>query len=160
MKKRKAQAWGFDLIIATGIFIFGLVMFFLYTINYPSGEQEKLDDLLYEGGIVADNLLSTGTPEDWSTSSVSKIGLLTNNTISQDKLEQFYNLASTDYKKTKVLFGTKYNYFVNFSKSIEISGVPIEGIGLFSGTTRNNIKISRIAIYENKPITIEVNVWD
>lgn len=157
---KKAQAWGFDVIVATGIFIFGIIAFFLYTINYPTGEQEKLEDLLYEGNIVADSLLSTGYPENWTTSSVSKIGILTNNVIDQDKLENFYNLASSDYSRTRSMFGIKYNYFVNFSESIEISGSNVEGIGLLSQNTRNNIKVSRVSIYKNKPVTIEVQLWE
>lgn len=76
--KRNAQAWGFDIIVATGIFIVGIIAFFLYTINYPTGEQEKLDDLLYEGNIIADNLLSEGYPLNWTNITVSKIGLLSN----------------------------------------------------------------------------------
>lgn len=157
---RKAQAWGFDVIIAIGIFIFGLVVFFLYTINYPNGEYEKLDELLYEGNIVADSLLSTGIPENWTTASVSKIGILTNNKIDHDKVEEFYEVSSTQYLRARSLFGIKYNYFVNFSQSIEISGNAIEGIGLFSQNPQNSIKVSRIAIYQNKPVTVEVQVWE
>jgi len=160
MKSKKAQAWGFDIITAMGIFIFGLTIFFLYTINYPNNEEEKLDELLYEGNIVADSLLSTGFPENWTISSVSRIGLLTNSSIDQNKLEQFYTISSTEYQRTISMFGIKYNYFVNFSDSITISGQPISGIGLFSQSPQNNIKISRISIYEGKPVTVEVYVWD
>lgn len=160
MKCKKAQAWGFDIMIAAGIFIFGIIAFFLYTLNYPTEEEGKLDSLLYEGDIVAESLLSEGIPENWTSQAVSKIGLLKNNTINQNKLEQFYNLSSNEYPRTKSLFGIKYNYFVNFSESIEISGASIEGIGLFPENADNNIKISRVAIYKNKPVTLEVQVWD
>lgn len=157
---KKAQAWGFDIIVATGIFIFGIIAFFLYTINYPTGEQEKLDELLYEGNIIADNLLSEGHPINWTTDTVSKIGLINNKTINQDKLEYFYNLSESDYGRTKSILGTKYNYFINFSTPIEISGEYIGGIGLFPLNTKNNIKISRVSIYKNKPTSIEVQIWE
>lgn len=160
MKSKKAQAWGFDIIIATGIFTVGIIAFFLYTINYPTGEQEKLDDLLYEGNTVANNLLSEGYPVNWTTSTVSKIGLLTENKIDEIKLEYFNELATTDYARTRSILGTKYNYFVNFSSPIQISGIAVSGIGSFPQDTINSIKISRVSIYQNKPISIEVQVWE
>lgn len=160
MLNQKAQAWGFDIIVATGIFIFGIIAFFLYTINYPTGEQEKLDDLLYEGNIIADNLLSEGYPENWTTSTVSKIGILSNRVVSQEKLEYFNQLSTTEYGRTKTILGTKYNYFINFSSSIQISGTSIEGIGLLPYNTKNSIKVSRVSIYQNKPVSIEVQVWE
>lgn len=159
--KRTAQAWGFDIIVATGIFIVGITIFFLYSVNYPTGEQEKVDDLLYEGNVVADDLLSTGNPENWTTLTVSKIGILNNNNIiDQNKLNEFYSLSSTSYSRTKAIFGIKYNYFINFSSPIEILSSNISGIGLLPANENNNIKISRISIYKNKPVTIEVQVWD
>lgn len=160
MLTKKAQAWGFDIIIATGIFIFGIIAFFLYTVNYPTGEQDKLDDLLYEGNIIADNLLSEGYPENWTTSTVSKIGLLNDRIISQEKLEYFNQLSTTEYGRTKIILGTKYNYFINFSSPIQISGSNIEGIGLAPYNTKNSIKVSRVSIYQNKPVSIEVQVWE
>ncbi|MGV8131324.1 MAG: hypothetical protein ACP5N7_04465 [Candidatus Pacearchaeota archaeon] len=160
MNHKKAQAWGFDIIVATGIFIVGIIAFFLYTINYPTGEQEKLEDLLYEGNTVANSLLSEGYPLNWTTSTVSKIGLLTENKIDQTKLEYFNELATTDYARTKSILGTKYNYFINFSRPIEISGLEVEGIGFLSEETINSIKVSRVSIYQNKPISLEVQVWE
>lgn len=157
---KKAQAWGFDIIIATGIFIFGIIAFFLYTINYPTGEQDKLDDLLYEGNVVSDSLLSEGYPTNWTTLSVSKIGLISNNVINQEKLESFNEISSNDYGRTKTILGTKYNYFINFSTPIQISGINIEGIGLYPNNAKNIIKISRVSIYQNKPVSIEVQVWE
>lgn len=157
---KKAQAWGFDIIVATGIFIFGIIAFFLYTINYPTGEDEKLDDLLYEGNVVSDNLLSEGYPTNWTTSTVSKIGLISNNVVNQEKLESFDEISANDYARTKTILGTKYNYFVNFSSPIQISGVNIEGIGLYPSNAKNIIKVSRVSIYQNKPVSIEVQVWD
>jgi hypothetical protein len=158
--KRNAQAWGFDIIVATGIFIVGIIAFFLYTINYPTGEQEKLDDLLYEGNIIADNLLSEGYPLNWTNITVSKIGLLSNQVIDQTKLSNFYYLARNDYGRTRSIFGVKYDYFVNFSSPIEVEGSTVGGIGIYPTNSQNNIKISRVSIYKNKPVTIEVEVWD
>lgn len=154
---KKAQAWGFDVIIATGIFLFGMTAFFLYTINYPGEEQQKLEDLLYEGDLLASSLLSPGSPENWTAQLVSKIGLLSNNVLDQNKLEEFYNLP---YPLTKSLFGIKYDYFINSSQPLEISGAGIAGIGIIPENSKNNIKISRVTIYKNKPITLEIQLWE
>ena len=160
MNAKKAQAWGFDVIIATGIFVFGITIFFLYTINYPRGENQKIEDLLYEGNSIAEDIISKGSPENWTIDTVSKIGIMGDKAINQSKLEQFYQMALTDYGRTKSLFRTKYNYFVNASSSLEISGSNIEGIGNKPVNTINSIKISRVTLYKNKPITIEVQIWE
>lgn len=158
--KRKAQVWGLDVMVATSIFIFGISLFFLYSINYPKGEQEKIEDLLLEGNKIAEDLMSEGSPSDWTIETVSKIGVLSENKINQTKLEQFYQLVSDNYGNTKFLFNTKYNYFVNASIPLKISIFSIHGIGNEPLEATNLIKVTRITIYENKPINFEVQVWE
>lgn len=157
---KKAQAWGFDLMIAASIFLFGIAVFFLYSLNYPRGEQEKISDLLYEGNSIADDLMSTGTPEHWVPQTATKIGISTDNKINQTKLEQLYQLATTEYGRTRALFSTKYHYFINASAPLAIADINISGIGNQPFNPLNNIKVTRITIYQNKPITLEVYVWE
>ena len=44
----KAQAWGFDLMIATALFLGGIIMFYIYSINYPAEGKKSFEDLYYE----------------------------------------------------------------------------------------------------------------
>ncbi|MGV8142703.1 MAG: hypothetical protein ACP5NS_03655 [Candidatus Pacearchaeota archaeon] len=164
---RKGQAWGFDLMIATMIFVTGIVIFYVYTLNYPKETQEKLDKLNYAGDNIAQNLLDSGYPDSWTTTTVSRIGLTNENKINQTKLDEFFLLADETtnplgYAKAKSLFGTGYNFFVNFSVPLTIDGSAQNGIGKdFSGqTTTSLVKITRLTIYENKATTLYVYVWE
>ncbi len=150
-----------DVTLAAMIFVAGIVVFYLYTINYKSGEGLEVEEGRFEAGLVASSILSEGTPEDWNQSSVSKIGLLTQGQINEEKLAQFYNITQTDYKRTKQLFGVRYDYFVSLSVPLMIEGSLREGIGKQPDeSAKNTLKITRFANYQNKPITIEVLAWN
>jgi len=157
----KGQAWGFDLMIGVIIFLFGIISFYLYILNAPGEGEDIIDTLTYNGGLVSDSLLSEGVPQNWNSVNVIQIGLLVDGKINQTKLENFYNLALTDYDKTKRLFNIRKEYFVNLStQSFEVAGVPVSGIGLEPSNPRNLVKVSRIIVYKNKPTTINIEIWD
>ncbi len=169
MINQKAQAWGFDLMIASIIFISGILLFYMYSINYPKESYEKLDKLFNDGEFIAEVLLSEGLPSDWNKNTVIRIGLTTNKKINQTKIEEFYAMANNNvnpegYKKSKSLFGTNYNFFMNFSEPIIIEGRTIEegGIGKnFEGEQVTNlIKITRVTAYRNKLVSLNLYIWE
>ena len=45
---KKAQAWGFDLIIGSVIFTLGIAMFYFYTINISQESDSILNQMNYE----------------------------------------------------------------------------------------------------------------
>jgi hypothetical protein len=163
---KKSQAWGIDLFIAVTIFALGALIFFLYTLN-TSNPESKLDSLSYDGNIIANILLSEGSPSDWNESNLTSPGLLSNNKINQTKLERFYNLSS-DYENTKKILNTKFDFYFYLSEPIEIQGSFIEGMGK-PGVNSSNIidienpenifKITRFTIYKNKPIQFNLYTW-
>jgi hypothetical protein len=160
MQTKGGQAWGFDLMIALVIFIAGLVTFFLYALNTPETEI-TLNKLIYEGNIIADTLLSQGSPTNWNEQNVITPGILTSNKINNTQLEKFYNLSLTNYPQTKRLFNTRYEYYIFLSnKNFTIEGNSIQGIGSQPVNPANLIKISRATIYNNRPITFNVDVWE
>lgn len=158
--KKKAQAWGFDLLIASMIFIGGIFVFYIYSLNFPNETEDIINTLTNEGNIVANALLSDGFPSDWNEGNVITPGIITNNKINQTKLERFYNFSTEDYEKTKSLFNTPYEYYITFSENVTISGNQISSMGKNPLNPKNLIKISRITIYKNKPITINVHIWE
>mgnify|MGYP000014655228 CR=1 FL=1 len=81
---KKGQAWGFDLMMASIIFLGGITVFYLYSLNTPEAET-TLNKLTYEGNIVASTLLSDGFPIDWEEFNVVNPGILSNNKINQTK---------------------------------------------------------------------------
>ncbi len=160
----KAQAWGFDLMIATALFLGGIIIFYIYSINYPIEGKKSFEELYYEGSVILDSLLSEGFPSDWNAINVVRIGILDDEKVNETKLERFYNLNNSDYQKTKSLFNTKYEYYFNFSEPITLSsnGQVISGIGFepISTSTTNLVKITRVSIYKNKPVSVNLQVWE
>src|SRR3989338_10997408 len=128
-KTKKAQAWGVDLIIASIIFLIGILAFYLYAINTPKESETIIDKLLYQGDTIAGSLLSEGYPENWDEENVLILGIMTQNKINKTKLEKLYNLSVNNYEKTKFLFNTNYNYYVLFQENITINGNSINGLG-------------------------------
>jgi hypothetical protein len=164
-KRKSGQAWGFDLIIGVSIFTMGLALFYVYSLNYPSETEELLNSMNYQGGAIADSLLTEGSPYNWDVTNVARIGLTTNDKINQTKLENFYILADPtlpSYGKTKALFSTNYDFYVNFSVPIMIGGVSKTGIGKSPdppNNPTNMMKISRYTIYNNNPVVLNVIIW-
>ncbi|MEN9626755.1 MAG: hypothetical protein RL557_1083 [archaeon] len=152
---KKAQIWGLDLIIAVFIFSIGIVVFLVYSINYSGEAADTFEKIRYDGEIIMDTLLSDGSPQDWNSTNVVKIGLLSEHTINETKLQYFYALSQTQYVFTQSLFNTRYQYYFFLSEPMEISGVPVVGIGNATIDNSNNlIRITRFAIYRDKPVTV------
>lgn len=164
-KQKKAQAWGTDLIIGFIIFSFAIIFFYFYSFNYSNETEDILELLTYNGNFIADSILSPGYPNDWTEETAIKIGIADNGKINQTKLERFYNLAQTDYNKTKTLFNTKEDYYFFLQKPFTINSVLIEGIGkpgitATTITSSNLLKITRFTIYQNKPTTAYVYIFE
>lgn len=159
MNAKKAQAWGFDLMIAAIIFTFAIVLFYVFSINNSHDTQEIIDSLSYDGSNIADNLVSAGYPSDWNSSNVAKIGLLTDDKIDESKLSQFQILALSDYQRTKSLLDSANDYYITFSENITINGTAIEFIGNKNDNSKNLIRTTRMIVYKEKPVAIYINVW-
>ena len=158
-KIKKAQIWGFDLVIAVTIFLIGVVAAYIYAINFVSESQETLDALFYDGNLISSLILSYGTPENWNLNNVEIPGILTNKKINQTKLENFYELDKTNYQNLKKLLGTKNEFYFNFT-GMEILGQQIEGIGKFPTEQKNLVKIERFTIYNEKPVKFALLMWN
>ena len=157
------------MMIASMIFISGIIIFYVYSLNYPKESQETLDQLFNQGDFITESLLDEGLPADWNENNVVRIGITTNNKINDTKLERFYALANSQtnpngYVKSKSLLNTRYNFFMNLSEQIIVGGSPIPegGIGKsFQGQQiKNIIKITRATIYQNKIVSLDVYVWE
>lgn len=163
--KTKAQIWGLDLMVAIIIFVIGIITFYLYSLNYPSQAEDNLNQLFYEGDLVLSNILSEGYPENWNSESVIRLGILSNNQINNTKLEQFYNLASSNYQKTRTTLNTKYDYYFFLSKNFvinsqQVSGIGKPGIDPENIQASNLIKITRAAVYNKEPVTAYLYIWE
>jgi hypothetical protein len=163
-KNKYGQAWGVDLMVAMIIFSVGIIVFLIYSVNYSRDMKENYEVLAYEGKIVSDSILSEGYPVEWNSENVVRIGILSENKIDQNKLDEFYNLAQMNYTLTKRLLNTRHNYYFLVEGNITVNSEEVEGFGE-PGINSNNIsaknlvRISRATIYKNKPVTIYVYIW-
>jgi len=158
INKKKAQVWGFDLVIALTIFLVGIIVIYIYAINFLNEGEENLNQLLNDGNLASFLILSAGTPQNWTLTDVEIPGILTEEKINQTKLENLHSLSQTNYTKIKRMLGTNYELYFNFT-NIEISGNPIDGIGNLPASEKNLIKIERFTIYNNKPVKFNLFVW-
>lgn len=160
---KKAQTWGIDLVIAMTIFSIAIIIFFLYSINFAGYETTEFKSLDYDAEIIADSILSSGSPENWTTNNVIIPGILSNNKINQTKLNNLKTLTSTQqgYQSIKLKFSTKYDfYFFLNNAPDEGAGKPGTNPNTISNEKQNLVKITRFIIYENKPKTAYLYLWD
>jgi hypothetical protein len=184
MKSKSAQAWSFDLFIATIIFILGILTFFIFTLNQPSQGENVLNSLISNGNAIASSLLTQGSPTDWETSIPSnpgRIGILsTTKKLDQLKIDAFielvhdttppvpYPVEPVGYQTSQSAFNTNYNFWIFLTDDDNPSTNPIDlnpsgakGIGKnhVGQTPQNLIKVTRFTIYKDKPVTLNVIVW-
>lgn len=155
MEGKKAQAWGFDLVIGIIIFVVGIVSFYIYTTNMPvGGEGEVIQHLEENGELIADSLMSEGSPAGWTYLNAVRIGLLSENRINQTKLDNFRLLAISDYNRTKSLFRVNSEYFVY------LDGNAAGGIGKDPVNANNLFKITRVVVYNRSVTTLNIYSWN
>jgi hypothetical protein len=167
IKIKKSQAWGFDLLIAITIFLAGVIIFLVYSINFTNETEENFESMERDAEFIAESVFSSGYPMDWNDSNVQSIGIYDSGKINNSKLEKFYDLGEARYNFTKTLFKTKYDYFIGFEGNMSIRGAIKEGIGYSSvfltekiNNVSNLIKITRFIVYNNKPVNAYIYVWD
>ena len=167
MPNKKAQIWGIDLIVGIFIFLMGLIILFFYAVNLK-GNTGDIEDISLVGDTISENLLSEGTPIDWTEENVIFPGLLSQNKVNETKLQMFYNL-NQDYPNFKGILKTKYDFYIYFSEQMDIEGEQVDGIGK-PNVNRNNIieqenpknifKTTRVTAYNNKPVTLNIYLWN
>jgi hypothetical protein len=162
----KAQAWGMDIIIAIMIFSVGILLFLIYTVNNSTESKEALDELSYDGENIFENIFTEGSPNDWNNVNVVRIGIMDDDKINETKLDRFYNLALSDYSRTKSIFNTRFDYYFYFN-NISISIGEINGIGKpgtnisdIQDNAKNLIRITRFTSFKEKPVTVFLYIWE
>jgi hypothetical protein len=151
--------WGFDLVMALTIFLVGIIVIYIYAINFLNEGEENLNQLLNDGNLASFLILSEGTPKNWTLTDVEIPGILSEEKINQTKLENLYSLSLNNYTQIKRMLGTNHELYFNFT-NIEISGNPVDGIGNSPTSEKNLIKIERFTIYNNKPVKFDLFVWN
>jgi|SaaInlV_200m_DNA_2_1039689.scaffolds.fasta_scaffold22695_2 hypothetical protein len=165
--EKKAQVWSFDLMAGLTLFLMGVIVFFVYSLNQPSQTQDTFQLLQYEGNVVANNLMSSGYPKNWDKANLKTLGITDNNKINETKLEEIHEIIYTDnnYILTKNLLNTQYEYYFFLSENMTINSIEVEGIGKPGVTpkninARNLIKTTKYTVYQNKTTSLYIYTWE
>lgn len=156
---KKGQAWGIDVMFAAAIFTLGIIAFYFFTINYQSADNNSAE-ITNSANVIASSLTSEGLPKNWNSTLVTKIGLMSSGKIDEIKLKQFYDMSLDDYDLTKQIFNTRFDYFVNFSDTMTIDGVQVDGIGKYPQDATNILRVTHYIVYKDKPVTMYIIVWE
>jgi len=163
--KKIGQVWSIDVMVAFTIFLLAIIIFFVYSVNYSGEADETFQQITYDGEIILRNIFSEGHPQDWNSSNVINIGIMSENKINETKLERFYDLVQNNYSTTKNIFKTTFDYYFFLDKNMTINSLEIEGFGKL-GTNKSNInatnliKITRFTVYKYKPVTANIYIWN
>lgn len=100
-----------DFAIALLLFTFTIVVYFSYTNNFQKQEKGELDVILTDAKSISSSLALSGYPNDWDNTTVIRIGIADEQKVNATKVKNF---KKYDYKKSKRLFATPYDYVVFF----------------------------------------------
>lgn len=144
-KNKKGQVWSFDAAAGMIIFMAAMIVLFFYAIDYTNQSGIKIGDLSYQGNIAGEFILN------------EEHGILTSNKINQTKLDDFYYL---NYSAKKSELGVKDDFYFTIP-DLEINGTPADYVGKINGTVvKNVIQVTRFTIYKNKPVQLNIFIWD
>ena len=126
-------------------FLGGIILLYLYAINYYPQSRVQLDELYYDGDLASQLILSE---ENFS--------IVSNGKINQTKLDNFYNI---NYNTKKSLLGVSNNFYF-IVEGLEVEGNPVSYVGKLNDTEIGSlVKVTRLTIYKDKPIKFQIFIW-
>lgn len=112
MFSKRSQTWTIEFILAFLIFSAALILSIKTVVNIYGNDD--LSSVIKEAELISGQLKSEGYPLNWNNNTVIRIGLISNGSLDNEKLN---NLYSMNYYSAKNTLATQYNYFVFFSNS-------------------------------------------
>ena len=167
-QRQKSQVWSIDYIIAVVLLLLIVLLSFRYLITTREGSLTT-SSLTTDAAAVSDLLLSSGYPESWSSSNVTRAGLTGGDyRLNATKVSSF---ASLPYTKQKMLLSTQHDFLLYFLMAnntlLTVNGVDVTGKGsviseipTIDGTSHNLIKTERLLIYDREIVKMVVLLWD
>ena len=116
-KNKKAQVWGFDLVVALVIFLVGIIVLFYYAANNSHESENKLEEMFYEANLASNLILSE-----------ENFGILTDNEVNQTKLNNF---SALDDSSKRNFIGLSDNFYFSMD-NLTINGSPQNFVGIIN----------------------------
>ncbi|MBI4144804.1 hypothetical protein HY493_01200 [Candidatus Woesearchaeota archaeon] len=172
----KGQVWYLDFIIGGLIFMAALVVFFLEADTLETSDTNGATSLLGNAVSISSELLTPGTPQNWTAATVERIGVTNSYRLDLAKLSEF---KSVDYQTARSLFRTTKEFFMFIERQgclVDIDGaygighpavtVPGGGcvtrsaIDLSDADVENLVVLTRLVIYDGTPARLNLYVWE
>lgn len=164
---KKAQVWSLDFIVAIVIFITSFLVLYNYILDLQAPKDATLKPLEIDSRLITTNLLSSGSPKNWTTTGVTVIGIVNNGYLNVDKLKNFSALT---YQDSKALLKTRYDFYLFFedktTSPINISGVVGIGKASVNSTNLNQVvnplkiyQTTRLVVYNNQIVRMVLYIW-
>ncbi|MEE9323806.1 MAG: hypothetical protein V3U72_04640 [Candidatus Aenigmarchaeota archaeon] len=151
----KAQVWSLDLITSLVVFLVVLIpLFFVWSyVNMQSQQQILFDEIEMLSLSVSDSLIRTeGLPEGWNSSSVTLIGLASEeNILNATKVSYFLTMGNSEYNRTRAILTGSYDFFFNLT---DLNGTSHGTIGN-KPQNRMIIPIERYCLYNERIVKLE-----
>ena len=103
------------MVIAISIIAIIVILFVRFNVNNDVDGENEYNEIINQAKIVSDYLFSEGSPTNWNSTNVVRLGLTDgNNVLDKIKLEKFSNLSKLNYDKSLELLRLRYDYLVFF----------------------------------------------
>ncbi len=151
----KSQIWSLDFVTSIMIFLIVLIpLFFIWSyVNTQNQQQIIFDEVETLTMSISDSLIRTkGFPEGWDNSSVTIIGLASEeNILNATKVSYFLTMGNNEYNRTRTILTGGYDFFFNLT---DINGTTHGTIGN-KPANRMTVPIERYCLHHERIAKLE-----
>ena len=152
---KKSQVWFLDFIVGLLIFMIVIFIYYDYYSNLVDESEPAWEEIIIDSKSISSSLMSSGYPEDWNESNVSRIGILDGNyRINQTKIERF---VSMPYNTSRQLFNTWFDFYFFIEDK---NGTDYFEAGAEPSGQEYLVQTTRLAIYNSSIYRMVLYIWD
>jgi len=165
LKNQKGQIFTTDLLMASTVFLFILVLSIVYSnhvalrvYSWEKANERESAALLASRALV----LSKGEPSNWEMlplEDINSIGLVdSKNVLSVEKLQRLVDLNALHYQEAKALIGlAKYNALITVS---DLNSQLLAEFGIAPDKNSEVSSFTRLALEGNRIVLVKVKVFE
>ena len=153
----KGQSLSYDFFIACIIFL--LVIAIIFNLwkdsNIQISETQKINQIIRVSDQLSELWMRKGTPENWNSSNVISIGLISNSRLNQTKLDYLNGIG---YQNVKKMSGCGLYEF--YLRIYDLSNNTMFDFGSYPSDSEFVSKNQRIGILNGTIVFIDTVVWE